>query len=158
LHLKKLEFLDVAIVEISLASVINEDIHVELLELLELYCELLLARFGLLDQKWVRDYTALVPLANNSVPENRIQVSMKGCAVSYTPHRGQNLKVFCIPIYCEPWGLRHVIPFTSGHIELHVLRDILMHKFGRDFSAAVMENRDGCVTDRVSQKATRYLS
>lgn len=32
-------------------SVINEDIHVELLELLELYCELLLARFGLLDQK-----------------------------------------------------------------------------------------------------------
>jgi vacuolar protein sorting-associated protein IST1 len=33
--------------------VINEDIHVELLELLELYCELLLARFGLLDQKCV---------------------------------------------------------------------------------------------------------
>jgi hypothetical protein len=33
--------------------VINEDIHVELLELLELYCELLLARFGLLDQKLV---------------------------------------------------------------------------------------------------------
>lgn len=31
--------------------VINEDVHVELLELLELYCELLLARFGLLDQK-----------------------------------------------------------------------------------------------------------
>jgi vacuolar protein sorting-associated protein IST1 len=34
-------------------SVINEDIHVELLELLELYCELLLARFGLLDSKCV---------------------------------------------------------------------------------------------------------
>jgi len=34
-------------------SVINEDIHVELLELLELYCELLLARFGLLDLKCV---------------------------------------------------------------------------------------------------------
>lgn len=32
-------------------AVINEDIHVELLELLELYSELLLARFGLLDQK-----------------------------------------------------------------------------------------------------------
>lgn len=31
--------------------VINEDINVELLELLELYCELLLARFGLLEQK-----------------------------------------------------------------------------------------------------------
>lgn len=33
------------------SSVINEDINLELLELLELYCELLIARFGLLDQK-----------------------------------------------------------------------------------------------------------
>ena len=31
-------------------TVINEDIYVELLELLELYCELLIARFGVLDQ------------------------------------------------------------------------------------------------------------
>lgn len=30
-------------------SMINEDIHIELLELLELYCELLIARFGILD-------------------------------------------------------------------------------------------------------------
>lgn len=34
--------------------------------------------------------------------------------------------------------------------ELHVLRDILMHKYGREFSVAVMENRDGCVSNRVS--------
>lgn len=32
-------------------KVIHEDIYVELLELLELYCELLIARFGLLDQE-----------------------------------------------------------------------------------------------------------
>ena len=31
--------------------VINEDIYLELLELMELYCELLIARFGILDQK-----------------------------------------------------------------------------------------------------------
>ena len=31
--------------------VISEDVHVELLELLELYCELLIARLGLLEQK-----------------------------------------------------------------------------------------------------------
>jgi vacuolar protein sorting-associated protein IST1 len=31
--------------------VINEDIYLELLELLELYCELLIARFGLVEQK-----------------------------------------------------------------------------------------------------------
>ena len=34
-------------------------------------------------------------------------------------------------------------------VELHVLRDILMHKYGRDFSIAVMENKDGCVSERV---------
>lgn len=39
--------------------VINEDIHTELLELLELYCELLLARFGLLDQKYVISKTRI---------------------------------------------------------------------------------------------------
>jgi vacuolar protein sorting-associated protein IST1 len=32
-------------------KVINEDIYLELLELLELYCELLLARFGLVEMK-----------------------------------------------------------------------------------------------------------
>ena len=34
-------------------------------------------------------------------------------------------------------------------LELHVLRDLLMHKYGREFAAAVMENRDGCVSERV---------
>ena len=37
----------------TLSLVINGDIYTELLELLELYCELLLARFGLLDQTYV---------------------------------------------------------------------------------------------------------
>lgn len=26
-----------------------------------------------------------------------------------------------------------------------------MHKYGREFSVAVMENQDGCVSDRVSR-------
>ena len=36
--------------------VINEDIHLELLELMELYCELLIARFGLVELKCVRTH------------------------------------------------------------------------------------------------------
>ncbi|KAJ3535719.1 hypothetical protein NMY22_g6359 [Coprinellus aureogranulatus] len=36
---------------IKVETLINEDVYIELLELLELYCELLLARFGILDQK-----------------------------------------------------------------------------------------------------------
>jgi vacuolar protein sorting-associated protein IST1 len=34
---------------VKVENIINEDIHIELLELLELYCELILARFGLLE-------------------------------------------------------------------------------------------------------------
>jgi len=39
--------------------------------------------------------------------------------------------------------------------ELHLLRDMLMHKFGREFSLAVMENRDECVPTRVRNASIR---
>ncbi|KAH9920202.1 DUF292-domain-containing protein [Epithele typhae] len=97
---------------IKTENIINEDIYVELLELLELYCELLIARFGLLDQ---------------STREPDPGVSEGVCAIIFAAPRTE-LK------------------------ELHVLRDILMHKFGRDFALAVIENRDGCVSDRVARK------
>ncbi|KAG6901872.1 hypothetical protein C0995_007098 [Termitomyces sp. Mi166 len=45
----------------------------------------------------------------------------------------------------------HAAPRTELK-ELHILRDILMHKYGRDFSIAVMENRGGCVSERVMRK------
>ncbi|KAI1794029.1 regulator of Vps4 activity in the MVB pathway-domain-containing protein [Ganoderma leucocontextum] len=97
---------------IKTENMIHEDIYVELLELLELYCELLIARFGLLDQ---------------STREPDAGVSEGVCAIIYAAPRTE-LK------------------------ELHVLRDILMHKYGREFSVAVMENRDGCVSERVTRK------
>lgn len=59
--------------------VINEDIHVELLELLELYSELLLARFGLLDQKFVMppppNLGSFIPLS--LAPGSRTQAFQK---------------------------------------------------------------------------------
>ncbi|KAF8203921.1 regulator of Vps4 activity in the MVB pathway-domain-containing protein [Pholiota molesta] len=97
---------------IKVESIINEDIYVELLEVMELYCELLLARFGLLDQ-------------NTREPDPGIIEGV--CAVIHAAQRTE-LK------------------------ELHILRDILMHKYGREFSIAVMENRDGCVSKRVTSK------
>lgn len=39
---------------------------------------------------------------------------------------------------------------NASYEELYVLRDMLMHKYGREFSVAVMENRDDCVSERVS--------
>ncbi|KAF7337604.1 hypothetical protein MSAN_02233700 [Mycena sanguinolenta] len=97
---------------IKVETIINEDIHIELLELLELYSELLLARFGLLDQ-------------NTREPDPGIAEGV--CAII------------------------HAAPRTELK-ELHILRDILMHKYGREFSVAVMENRDGCVSERVVRK------
>ncbi|RDX51941.1 DUF292-domain-containing protein [Lentinus brumalis] len=97
---------------IKTENIINEDVYVELLELLELYCELLIARFGLLDQ-------------NTREPDPGVSEGV--CAIIYAAPRTE-LK------------------------ELHILRDLLMHKYGREFSLAVMENRDGCVSERVARK------
>ncbi|KAH9858291.1 DUF292-domain-containing protein [Lenzites betulinus] len=97
---------------IKVENIIHEDVYVELLELLEMYCELLIARFGLLDQ---------------SAREPDPGVSEGVCAVIYAAPRTE-LK------------------------ELQVLRDILMHKFGREFSIAVMDNKDGIVSERVTRK------
>ncbi|KAF8807993.1 DUF292-domain-containing protein [Phlegmacium glaucopus] len=97
---------------IKIETIINEDIHVELLELLELYCELLLARFGLLDQ-------------NTREPDPGI------------------IEGVCSVIHAAP---------RTELKELHIFRDLLMHKYGREFSVAVMENRDGCVSSRVMSK------
>ncbi|KAK0466319.1 DUF292-domain-containing protein [Desarmillaria tabescens] len=100
---------------VKVETIINEDIHIELLELLELYCELLIARFGLLD------------INHSSSREPDPAISEGVCSIIFSAPRTE-VK------------------------ELHVLRDILMHKYGREFSIAVMENRDGRVSDRVVRK------
>jgi len=102
---------------VKVEHIINEDIHVELLELLELYCELLLARFGLLEQH-TRD------------PDPGVAEGV--CAII------------------------HAAPRTEVK-ELHVLREMLTHKYGRDFAIAVMENKDNCVSERVTKKITNLM-
>jgi len=97
---------------VKVENIINEDLHVELLELLELYCELVLARFGLLE-------------LSGKEPDPGISEGI--CSIV------------------------HAAPRTELK-ELHMLREMLMHKFGRDFSIAVMENRNNCVNERVMQK------
>ncbi|PVF93813.1 DUF292-domain-containing protein [Serendipita vermifera] len=100
--------------KVKVEAIIHDDIHVELLEILELYCELLIARFGLLDSP------------------------------AKEPDPG---------VYEAICAVIHAAPRTELK-ELHVLREMLMHKFGREFSLAVMENKDGCVSPRVMRKLT----
>lgn len=67
----------------------------------------------------------------------------------------------CSVIYAAPrteikgqlharWSAPSVLTPQQYLPELHVLREMLMHKYGREFAVGVMENRDGCVNERVS--------
>lgn len=51
-----------------------------------------------------------------------------------------------------------VLTGVPRDLELHILRDMLMHKYGRDFSAAAMENRCSCVSERVSISSAAILN
>lgn len=97
---------------IKTEGIISEDIHLELLELMELYSETLLARFALLD----------LPVRE---PDPSIAPALA--------------------------SIIHAAPRTELK-ELHVLRDLLMSRYGREFSQDVMDNTDNCVPDRVMSK------
>ncbi|GAC99231.1 hypothetical protein PHSY_006831 [Pseudozyma hubeiensis SY62] len=97
---------------IKTEGIISEDIHLELLELMELYAETLLARFALLD-----------------LPTREADISI-------------------LPALC---AIIHAAPRTELK-ELHVLREMLMAKFGREFAQDIMDNKDGCVPERVMNK------
>ncbi|KDE03217.1 hypothetical protein MVLG_06274 [Microbotryum lychnidis-dioicae p1A1 Lamole] len=96
---------------IKVEGVMGDDLTIELLEMLELYCELLLARFGLLEQ---------VKEIDSGVSEAVI-------------------------------GIIHAAPRTELK-ELHLLRNMLMAKGGRDFAIACMDNTDNCVPERITSK------
>ena len=113
---------------IKVESIIHDDIHVELLEILELYCELLTARFGLLD---------------TSAKEPDPGVYEAVCAIIHAALRTE------LKGNVKPPNHKAT---SDYHAELHTLRDMLMHKFGREFSLAVMENKDGCVSPRASKR------
>ncbi|OCF33369.1 hypothetical protein I316_04788 [Kwoniella heveanensis BCC8398] len=82
-------------------GMIQDDIYVELLEVLELYAEMLQARFNLLEA------------STGTEPEPSISDAV--CAIVYAAPRTE-LK------------------------ELQVLREILMHKFGRNFSLSLQQS------------------
>lgn len=97
---------------IKTEGIISEDIHLELLELMELYAETLLARFALLDLSTREPDVSILPALT---------------------------------------AIIHAAPRTELK-ELHVLREMLMAKFGREFAQDVMDNKDGCVPERVMSK------
>ncbi|ODO00528.1 hypothetical protein L198_02847 [Cryptococcus wingfieldii CBS 7118] len=103
-------------------GLIQDDIGVEVLEVLELYCEKLQARFNMLDAS--TQYSGTEPDAS---------ISDAVCAIVYAAPRTE-LK------------------------ELQVLRDILMHKFGRPFALSLLptEPPPDTVPARLTSKLALY--
>ncbi|WVQ75287.1 hypothetical protein IAR50_004901 [Cryptococcus sp. DSM 104548] len=100
-------------------GLIQDDIMVEMLEILELYCEKLQARFNMLD------------VSTASEPDPSISDAV--CAIVYAAPRTE-LK------------------------ELQVLREILMHKFGRPFALSLLptEPPPDTVPARIASKLALY--
>ncbi|KAF1820658.1 DUF292-domain-containing protein [Dissoconium aciculare CBS 342.82] len=106
--------LDVGKIEsakIRVENIIRSDLHTELLEILELYCELLIARVGLLEAK-----------------------------------------------ECDP-GLEEAVqsiiyaaPKIEGVKELTAVRVLLAEKFGKEFTLRAVENADGKIPKRVTDR------
>ncbi|KAH9824006.1 regulator of Vps4 activity in the MVB pathway-domain-containing protein [Melampsora americana] len=96
---------------IRVETIISDDVHIELLEILELYCEILSARVNLIECSSVVD-----PGISDSVA-----------------------------------SIIHAAPRTEVK-ELHQLREILMNRYGRDYTISVMENRDNLIPSRITSK------
>ncbi|KAJ9601922.1 Vacuolar protein sorting-associated protein ist1 [Cladophialophora chaetospira] len=108
---------------IRVENIIHTDITVELMEILELYTELLLARAGLLDMR------------DKNIKEGTAQAGddtgLEEAAASI--------------IYAAPRLPRDVR-------ELGIVRNMLIERFGKEFAVRANENQDNCVPDRVVAK------
>ncbi|KAF2760147.1 DUF292-domain-containing protein [Pseudovirgaria hyperparasitica] len=104
---------------IRVENIIRSDITTELHEILELYCELLLARSQLLD-----------PPSTSTAPSSP--------------------STYCDPGLEEPVrSLIYAAPRTEVK-ELHMARNILIEKFGKEFALSAMEGEG--VAERVLKK------
>lgn len=116
---------------IRVENIIHTDITVELMEILELYAELLLARAGLLD---VRDKNVKEGLLGSTAAagdDGNSNTGLEEAAASI--------------IYSAPRLPRDVR-------ELGIVRNMLIERFGKDFAIRANDNTDGIVPTRVSEK------
>ena len=109
-----------------------DQVHLELLEVLELYCETLHARFALLELKKYVAFDFFFSCAStysiflvSTEPDDAIREPM--LAVIHAAHRTELQ-------------------------ELHVLKDMLSARYGSEFADAALENPDGRVPERITRK------
>lgn len=111
---------------IRVENIIHTDITVELMEILELYTELLLARAGLLD---VRDKNVKEGTGGATAGEDPTGLEEAAASI----------------IYAAPRLARDVR-------ELAIVRNMLIDRFGKEFAIRANDNVDNCVPTRVVDK------
>ena len=111
---------------IRVENIIHTDITVELMEILELYAELLLARAGLLD---VRDKNIKEGLVSKDAGDEATGLEEAAASIIYAAPR-------------LPRDVR----------ELGIVRSMLIERFGKEFAIKAQENTDNIVPDRVIKK------
>lgn len=111
---------------IRVENIIHTDITVELMEILELYAELLLARAGLLD---VRDKNIKEGLVSKDGGDEATGLEEAAASIIYAAPR-------------LPRDVR----------ELGMVRSMLIERFGKDFALKAQENEGNIVPDRVTKK------
>ncbi|KAL0635968.1 Vacuolar protein sorting-associated protein ist1 [Maublancomyces gigas] len=115
--------------KIRVENIIRQDISVELMEILELYCELLLARVQLMEAK----YTLPLP------PPDRIP-GLTRDSRECDPGLEEAIKSI---IYAAP---------RTDIKELTQVRALLVEKYGKEFALAAIDNADSKVSERVLKK------
>lgn len=111
---------------IRVENIIHTDITVELMEILELYAELLLARAGLLD---VRDKNVKDGLVSKDAADEATGLEEAAASIIYAAPR-------------LPRDVR----------ELGLVRSMLIDRFGKDFALRAQENEGNVVPDRIVRK------
>lgn len=96
---------------IRVENIIRSDMNTELLEILELYCELLIARVGLLEAKEC---------------DSGLEEAVK--------------------------SIIYAAPKIDGVKELSLVRSLLAEKYGKEFTLQALENSDGKVAKRVTDR------
>ncbi|TYJ52528.1 hypothetical protein B9479_006852 [Cryptococcus floricola] len=125
-------------------GLIQDDIAVEMLEILELYCEKLQARFNMLDASTqVSPPSSLLPPL--PTPHSYILRQL----YSGTEPDASISDAVCAIVYAAP---------RTELKELQVLREILMHKFGRPFALSLLptEPPPDTVPARITSKLALY--
>lgn len=129
---------------IRVENIIHTDITVELMEILELYAELLLARAGMLD---LRDKLVKEGMSSNAVVSTDAdgEGGATGGGIGGGGMGGLEEAAASL-VYSAPRLPREIK-------ELAVVRGLLVERFGKEWAVKVNENEDGAVVPkRVSEK------